>query len=51
MIKRPVKTHMGKEYPSVSEAARELGVTTGSIFNCLAGKTRRAAKLKWTYND
>jgi hypothetical protein len=51
MKSRKVKDSRGVEHLSVSQAARDLGITTGSIFNCLAGKTVKAGKLKWKYND
>jgi hypothetical protein len=41
----------GEVFTSISEAARYYGITKGSIFNCLAGKTIKAHKLKWKYND
>lgn len=39
------------EYPSISEAARKIGCSKGSIQFALNGTYKKAAGFKWKYND
>lgn len=40
-----------KEYPSISEASRQLKVSYQAISDCLNGKQKHSAGYKWKYAD
>lgn len=40
-----------KEYPSLSEAGRDVGVSKVAIFKCLNGKQKTSAGFIWKYKD
>ena len=40
-----------KEYPSISEASRQLNVSFQAISDCLKGKQKHSAGYKWKYAE
>lgn len=40
-----------KEYPSISEASRELGIKEGNLSTCLKGKIKSCGGFQWKYKD
>ena len=52
-IRKKVKQYLGnrfvKEYESISEAGRQLGILKTSISNVLAGRAKTAGKARWYF--
>lgn len=40
-----------KEYPSVTDASQETGISNTSIGNCLTGRSKSAGGFKWIYKN
>lgn len=49
--KKVICVETNKKYKSVSEAARAVGVSQGSISNALRGVTKTSANLHWRYYE
>ena len=47
--KKIVCVETRKEYPSISAAAKAVGVSQGAISNALRGKTKTSAGFHWRY--
>ena len=45
------KNEIVKSYPSISEASRQLKVSSQAISDCLRGKQKHSANFKWKYID
>lgn len=49
--KRVLCVELEKEYKSINEAARQMGVAEGAIISCLKGKTKTSCGFHWKYID
>lgn len=47
--KKIICVETGKKYPSISKAAKAVGVSQGAISNALCGRTKTSSGFHWRY--